>query len=437
MLKGFVALICFSVIALFTTSCGSGGGGGTGGDDGSGKGNNNSSPVAQITIPAEGSTFNVGDVIQFVGSCSDSEDGDLSDASLVWSSNLDGHIGTGETCTWGSLSAGVHQITLTGTDAEGAEGMDTVQITVNAAAASGNLPDTGQTTSYTDTFGEDSDYSIHPPAYTKLDDSGRTLDAGATDWTMVRDDVTGLIWEVKTRNDQSIHDRNNLYTWQDAQDVFISQLNSDNFGGYSDWRLPTVKELSSLIHADVDDPTINTSYFPHSVSTAYWTSTTLAFGTDHATVVEFLEGTTTYHIKPHNLHVRAVRGGQLPNSLVDNGDGTVTDTVSGLMWQQDESRTMSWEEALDYCETLELAGYDDWRLPNRNELQSIVDDETYNPSIDTLFFPGAMTFSYWSSTTLNPAIIPGQAWSVSFIYGTLEYSSKDSHVLVRAVRGGQ
>jgi Protein of unknown function (DUF1566) len=55
---------------------------------------------------------------------------------------------------------------------------------------------------------------------------------------MVRDDVTGLVWEVKTYDD-SIHDKDNLYTWQDAQDVFIAQLNSDNFGGHSGWRLPT------------------------------------------------------------------------------------------------------------------------------------------------------------------------------------------------------
>ncbi|MBU4055376.1 MAG: DUF1566 domain-containing protein, partial [Proteobacteria bacterium] len=59
--------------------------------------------------------------------------------------------------------------------------------------------------------------------------------------------------------------------------------------------------------------------------------------------------------------------------LVDNGDGTVTDTETGLMWQKDEAGAMSWQNALTHCETMDLAGYDDWRLPNRNELQSIVD----------------------------------------------------------------
>jgi hypothetical protein len=302
MRKRFAVLICIFLLAMII-SCG----GSSGGDGGGG----NNSPVVQITSPAEGSIFTVGEVIQFAGSCNDNEDGDLSGGSLVWTSDVDGQIDTGETCSSTTLSVGAHQITLTGTDAEGAEGMDTVAITINAAPASGSLPDTGQTTSYTDTFGEDSDYSINPPAYTKLDASGSALNAGAADWTMVRDDVTRLVWEVKT-DDDTIHDRDNTYTWQNAQDVLIAQLNSDNFGGYSDWRLPTIKELSSLVHADVFSPAINTAYFPQSMSSVYWSSTTCAFNTDDAWYVNFSTGYVYCCSKtnsPFN-YVRAVRGGQ-------------------------------------------------------------------------------------------------------------------------------
>jgi len=56
---------------------------------------------------------------------------------------------------------------------------------------------------------------------------------------MVWDNVTGLIWEVKT-DDGSVHDKDNKYNWDDAQNVFIAELNSTSFGGYSDWRVPSI-----------------------------------------------------------------------------------------------------------------------------------------------------------------------------------------------------
>ncbi|OPL16017.1 MAG: hypothetical protein AVO38_01795 [delta proteobacterium ML8_D] len=121
--------------------------------------------------------------------------------------------------------------------------------------------------------------------------------------------------------------------------------------------------------------------------------------------------------------------------LVDNTDGTVTDTQTGLMWQQAEAGAMNWEAALTYCEDLELAGYDDWRLPNRNELQSIVDYSGYYPSIDTVAFPGALSSSYWSSTTY--AGYPDHAWHVYFYGGDVSSSGKSGSCYVRAVRDGQ
>lgn len=69
------------------------------------------------------------------------------------------------------------------------------------ASAAGAVPDTGQTQYYTDTFGEDSDYLINPPSYTKLNANGGDLEDTADEWAMVRDNVTGLIWEVKQNND--------------------------------------------------------------------------------------------------------------------------------------------------------------------------------------------------------------------------------------------
>jgi hypothetical protein len=180
--------------------------------------------------------------------------------------------------------------------------------TNNSSAATRSLPDTGQTTSYTDTFGEDSDYTIIPPHYTKLDAAGNDLPDSATIWTMVRDDVTRLIWEVKT-DDGGIHDRDNTYNWYDAQDVFITQLNSDIFGGASDWRLPTIKELSTLVHADTYAPAINTAYFPQTSSSGYWASTAFADYMPRAWEVHFfVGGVVSPGNKSFSVCVRAVRG---------------------------------------------------------------------------------------------------------------------------------
>ena len=92
----------------------------------------NTAPSASITAPADGAAFNVGDSVSFTGSANDPEDGDVT-ASLAWSSDIDGAIGTGGSFATAALSAGTHAITASVTDAGGLEGSDTITITVNAA----------------------------------------------------------------------------------------------------------------------------------------------------------------------------------------------------------------------------------------------------------------------------------------------------------------
>ena len=308
-------------------------------------------------------------------------------------------------------------------------------------SSTGTLPDTGQTGSYTDTFGDDSDYLINPPSYTKLDAQGNDLTDSDTEWTMVRDNVTGLIWEVKT-GDGNIHDSDNAYTWQDAQDVFIGELNSRQFGGFSDWRVPSVKELSSIVNSGTYCCAMNTDYFPNTnssddwSSSGYWSFTTNASDRDVAWLVYFDfgdvdAGSYVNYDKSNSYYVRAVRGVQSAFPVfVDNGDGTVTDTTSGLMWQQETATGRRWEEAITYCEGLSLAGHADWRLPNRNELQSIL-NYSYSPAIDTNAFPYTACSSYWSSTTC--AGNWAYAWGV-YIGGNVSSHHKRNSRHVRAVR---
>ena len=350
------------------------------------------------------------------------------------------------------------------------------------------VPDTGQTKCYNNTveipcpsseqafFGQDANYTINPMSYTKLDGSGKVLPDSAATWAMVKDNVTGLIWENKT-DDGTIHDKDNTYTWYNPTDPnpgtqgdgtdtkdFLDAMNSANFGGYSDWRLPTIKELMSIVNHGIPSPgsTIDTEYFPNTVSSYYWASSTYAYNTNYAWGVYFNYGHNYYNYKLNSYYVRAVRGGQsgaLGYSVIwpfdtigsvssddvstatggyaDNGDGTVTDTSTGLMWQQQagSSSNQTWEQALAYCEGLNLGGHTDWRLPTTKELRSLADYNQYAPAINATYFPNTVSSFYWSSTT--NAYYTSFAWGVYFDNGLGYYTNKSSSYYVRAVRGGQ
>ncbi len=407
----------------------------------------NALPVATITSPADGSRYSTGTEVIFSGIGEDAEDGTLGDGSLVWTSDIDGQIGTGTTFSTNSLSIGGHTVTLTVTDSNGTTSTSLVSTTIIQP----KLPDTGQTYPARNAFGlpvigEDSQYTINPPSYTKLDEQGNGLPVSAASWPMVRDNNTGLIWEVKAENDISIHYMGDTYTFQNAQDVFIASLNESAFGGYTDWRLPTVLELSLIVDAEEYNPAINETYFPNTrlaaaTASGYWTSTNYTNGLGRPWVVGFATGRPLSY-EETMFSVRAVRGREFSTgNFRDNGNGTITDTKTGLMWQKNHPtfdgvpREMTWAEAIAYCEDLSLAGYTDWRLPNRNELQSIVDYTRKSPSINTTYFPDAQS-PCWSSTTYMPS--DTSAWGVQFYYGYFDTGYKAEDLFyVRAVRGGQ
>ena len=119
--------------------------------------------------------------------------------------------------------------------------------------------------------------------------------------------------------------------------------------------------------------------------------------------------------------------------FTDNGNGTVSQGT-GLMWQQGENKKVNWDSAIAYCENLSLAGYNDWRLPNIEELKSLIDVKK-NPKINKTHFPNAYSSYYWSSTadTGNSS----NAWYVNFVNGNVDYYGKSWYYYVRCVRDGQ
>jgi len=121
----------------------------------------------------------------------------------------------------------------------------------------------------------------------------------------------------------------------------------------------------------------------------------------------------------------------------DNGNGTVTDLNTGLMWQQSDDQNnigRAWEEAADYCAGRDLGGKTDWRLPTRLELMSIVNYGRYAPSIDINYFSQCRSIGYWSSST--SAYYPDYAWHVYFYDGGVSWYYKSHNVYVRCVRAG-
>jgi hypothetical protein len=241
----------------------------------------------------------------------------------------------------------------------------------------------------------------------------------------ITDNNTGLMWQQTPD-----FERHNFY---DAFD-YVDELET---GGYTDWRLPTIKELYSLIYSNgsLDEsstsnsqPYLYNEYFDFeydemmSYAGQYWSSTKYVKGGLQDTSIEgafgynfadghlkayetglYFDGSTG--VEDPGCFVRAVRGEENVygiNNFSDNGDGTVNDNATGLMWQQDDDgNTYNWKNALEYATNSELADYTDWRLPNTKELQSIVDyDKTTFPAIDETYFSCTNSDSwFWTSTT--------------------------------------
>lgn len=269
-------------------------------------------------------------------------------------------------------------------------------------------------------YGQDAQYDGLEPAY---QDNG--------DGT-VSDLNTGLMWQQgKIRR-----------ALQGARDYCAAST----LAGYSDWRLPDIGELLSIVDYGRSDPAIHTGYFPNCYSmpfTEYWSSSPFAYATTIAWVVEFSSGMAGPFPDFADNYVRCVRGEPVTSPVFhDNDDGTVSDSVTGLMWQKScPLRSYTWEEALSYCESNNLCGYTDWRLPNVRELLSLWDWTRMNPPID-LVFDCSETY-YWTSST--SAAASSYAWNVFFgTYGatgprhkTFRPYDRDVVRKTRCVRGGQ
>ncbi|MCB1091869.1 MAG: sulfatase-like hydrolase/transferase, partial [Verrucomicrobiae bacterium] len=291
-------------------------------------------------------------------------------------------------------------------------------------------------------FGQDAVYPNSPPQYTDNGDG------------TVTDNQTGLTWQQVPPSA--------FYSWPEAQAYADSLV----LAGRTDWRLPTMKELLSLAdfngssRPEIDRPYIDDSIFtihdPLAISTfvpasasstkrdidgQFWSSDAYVGRTinnDSSTFgFNFIDGRIKAY--PNGVlsgptgtaFVRCVRGNPDygKNNFIDNGDGTVTDLATGLMWLQEDSGhwpsvgTLDWVEALDWAENLVFAGHDDWTLPDAKQLQSIVDytrapdaDDPAKQSaaIDPIFHTSTEESWCWTSTSLGDDLF---AWGIYVCFG--------------------
>jgi hypothetical protein len=179
------------------------------------------------------------------------------------------------------------------------------------------FPATGQTTCW------NSVGSVIPCAGTGQDggiQAGATLSYTDNGDGTITDNNTGLMWEKKS-DDGSIHDKDTVYTWADAFAVHVAGLNAAAFAGHTDWRVPNVKELQSIVNYENSNPSVSPAFNTGCVASCtvatcsctaagfYWSSSTFAFVPTEAWVVGFFIGQVTTDSKNGTLFVRAVRGG--------------------------------------------------------------------------------------------------------------------------------
>jgi len=136
-----------------------------------------------------------------------------------------------------------------------------------------------------------------------------------------------------------------------------------------------------------------------------------------------------------NAEADAVSNHLTRESYVGNDDLTVTDAVTGLMWQLIVGQTLPEPDALLYCQGLSLGGYCDWRLPTDIELVSLVDPGSIEPAVSTTYFSNVPTdLPYWTSTRAKDW--PDKAWYVDFFFGYTDFYNHtlEDRLYVRCVR---
>jgi hypothetical protein len=278
------------------------------------------------------------------------------------------------------------------------------------------LPDSGQFRETTWVRGEDRDYERNPMSFSISEDG-----------TIILDNNTGMMWErhlnwkwEKTTPPKGDWRPQDVFSYKDGEPrrrpyhegvQYCKQL---RLGGYDDWRMPNMKEGHTIAHYAAARPTIHTRYFKDvdpgipgygdRGKGGMWAGPIAPDHNNSGWHLGFIDGHFMGYPRGGYKTTRCVRadnnGGYFLPDYSLNGDGTVTENVARLMWvQKSRSGLLDWEEALQYCEDLQYAGHNDWKLPSNKEMTTIVDLTKQKPALDAEIFPDTdYKAFYWSRT---------------------------------------
>lgn len=273
------------------------------------------------------------------------------------------------------------------------------------------------------------------------------------------DNATGLVWKSCSQGlsgPACATGTAQTLTWANADSDptwGCNSLNSANSGngyaGIKTWRVPTRMEFETLVdHNASAAPWSFAAAFPATVSSMYWTSTAYQPSATKVWTLNFFTGFFGGNLKTNAYNVRCISGSPAnpTYNYTDNGDGTIKDNGSGLIWQKcsmgqnndtacsGAATTATLTPAMTYCNSLGLAGKS-WRLPNIQELKTLVDTTTSaSVKINGTAFPSTPANSYHSSTTWNPAGGTNN-WQIYLGDGVVDSTGKTNAYNVRCVSG--
>ena len=365
----------------------------------------------------------------------------------------------------------------------------------SGGACNGGYLDSGNSNAFVEftnedcEVGRDADNTINSDddghagfSFTRLNFSGSEYsgsgDYATQPWSCVIDNVTGLVWEIKTTNGGT-SDNSNQYTWYDGTNgtddntnpttqELVDATNTAQLCGQTNWRLPTVQEVDSLANHNTHGPAVDIGYFPNTKGDGaelYWTaeldsdssnSNVWAYNA-YAGSTESVGSGSTYYVRlvSSSDAVGAWFSDYSNSRYADNGDGTISDQHTDLMWMKctyglsdtncgtGTAASGDWKTAFAAADASNAAnsnagtyGHTDWRLPNKKELSSIVDlNSTSSSTVNQTIFPSTKSADYWTATP--SAADDSKAFTIDFTtgtYGAVTRNTTTDTVYVRLVR---